>query len=435
MYKTPRLLIIPLASITAISKNEATNALADIKSNILSSHQIVDIDITFEDIINEENFDAKIEEIDEKLKDFSGFIILHLTGGTSKIAIEILTTIRNIKPFALMAHEYYNSLPSALNTRERVLDLLNSYVPIPILFKDFSIEKIAWILHSVDLVLRRHDVFFIGKTVDIKIPPNFRLIRARSLKGFFKISESELLQLIDELKDMIIWHGEINDTQKKALAFYINLKKRILGDSALKEKRMVPLACIDCYYIMRRAKIAPCLAVSLLLKDGVIITCQRDVMSLFVMLLLKYLTRQPVWLADLISIYPEKESALFAHSCINPQFFDYEKKLEIIDHPLTGLPFVVKAHPKINTPITIVTIDPLEMKLHFFEGVIIGPQKIISKSEANQIEVKISGDILNLINNMPRGHFLLVHGSWKRDLEILSQILMQAKIMRALKGR
>ena len=109
----PRVLIIPLASV-AVDRENIKNLLNDFIQKI-QEYNSSKIGISLFEIVDERNIsDMLIKRIDNELINHHGLLLLHLTGGTSKISVEILTNISNVKPFALLAHKYFNSLNLSL---------------------------------------------------------------------------------------------------------------------------------------------------------------------------------------------------------------------------------------------------------------------------------------------------------------------------------
>ncbi len=429
---TRKLLVIPVISRVSARK-VSREFIENIYKKLKERNKNIEIKI-FDPIVDERNLEEVIPRIDNELKDYNGFVIAHLTGGTSKIALEILTNLSVIKPFALLAFSSYNSMPSALNTRERMLQMLSRQIYIPIIYEQYELESLAKRFYIVDKTLKRYNVLFLGPAVGIKVPFNFRLIRSIKLSHLLrKVSDEEIEGVLKSTKDMMI-EFKGSENEKKAIALYINLRKAI--DSFYTKRKMenAPLVCIECYYFMRKIGIAPCLAVSLLLKEGVLITCQRDVFSLFIMLLLHFLTDQPIWVADLSKIDIAKNSIVFSHSCSNLAMIDGMS--EAIYHPLTNLPFAVRARFKLGEKVTIVSINPITEEFEVQLGEVIGPKEFYDDIEASQMEVRLQEqDVTKLIESSLRGHYVLVYGDWKEEIEEVYKILRQTRTMLLLKGK
>lgn len=430
----PTIAIIPLASV--IVDREAVNAVNEIIKGRIKKETEEIVNIEYLDIIiDERNIEDGISKVDRILKDCDGFILTHLTGGTSKIALEILTNISAIKPFALMAFSKFNSLPSALNTREKITQILSKHIHIPIIYEEYNILPIAKIFHAVEKTLERHNVLFLGPTVGIKVPTNFKLIRSVRVSTLFKsITEHEVLKALEEISGIIKINYNGKEAEKKAIALYLNLRRTINNILNRKGANDLPLVCIECYFFMRKMGFAPCLAVSLLLKDGVLITCQRDVLSLFLMLLIFYLTGQIAWIADLSQIDEKENTALFTHSCANLTMT--EGMPEAIYHPISNVPYAVKASFKESQTVTIINIDVLTEKFNVFLGKTVKQEVYHDTLESNQMRIKlIDIDVRKLINMSERGHFAILYGDWKKDIERLYQVYQQAKTMLLLKGK
>ena len=432
MSRNPCILIIPLASI-AIDRTEVDKLWVDICNKLSEYSRGINL-IFFEPIIDERNLSSMINKIDTILKNCNGLILLHLTGGTSKLAIEILTNISNIRPFALFAHNLLNSLTSALNTRERLSQLLATEIYIPIIYQNYDLRTIIKMLYVADQALTKHDVLFFGPPVGIKIPINFRLIRGARLTSILeKAEDDEIQETLKSLENTIKIDYKGTEAEAKAISLYINLKRVIQNFFSKRKYEQFPLVCIECYYFMVKYKVAPCLAVSLLLRENILVACQRDVYSLYGMLILRLLTGNPVWNADLSAIDTEDNVAIFSHSCVNPLLG--EEGGEAVYHPLTNLPYSMKIDRYKGGRVTIVSLDTLKEELHPFLGEILDYKIAQNKLETNQVAIKLlSKRVSELLEKTQRGHFLIVHGDWVKEINELSKILKQAKIIMMLKG-
>ena len=381
MQSRYNILAVPIAS--QMMDNIKVMELRDhVKELLINSNK--DTNIVFTDeVMNERNWEDLTLEINRILDKFDGFIIIHLTGGTSRIVLEFLTDLNNIKPFALLALSRYNSLPSALNTRERIIQFLSKEVHIPIIYEKYDLEKLFHYFNVVDKALQRYDVLFLAPAIGVKVQPNFRLIRPARFSRFVKeLSDKELNELLGKLRSTLKINYKGTKEERIAISLYKNLKIALenlsvkYGYSEIKG-----LACLDCYYIMRRRQVAPCLAVSLLLNDGFLVACQRDLLSLFAMLLLRLLTGQSSWIADVAKINRKENSLVLSHSCFN---LSMATSAEVIPHPITHLPYSVRATVNAGTNVTLFTIDPATERFDALVGEIIDLRSYEPSFESTQ---------------------------------------------------
>jgi len=427
------ILVIPVAS--QMVDNRVINGLKNyVQEKITKNNENTSIKF-IDEVMNERNWEDLTSEINRILDDFDGFIIVHLSGGTSRIVLEFLTDLNNIKPFALLALSRYNSLPSALNTRERIIQFLTKEIYIPILYEKYDLEDLFHYFYVADKVLQRYDVLFLAPTIGVKVQPNFRLVRPTRLSRFTKeLSDEELDNLLDELRAQVKIEYNGTKEEKIALSLYKNLKSAMetFADK-YKYDEVKGLACLDCYYMMRRRGIAPCLAVSLLLRDGFLIACQRDLSSLFAMLLLKLLTGQPSWIADVSGLNREENSLILSHSCFN---LSMATSAEAVLHPITRLPYSVKAEVNMDGKVTLFTIDPVTEDFDVEVGEIVSLNKYEDTFESTQIEVKLlSTSIKEFLKKSHRGHYIVTWGDWKDDLKRINNLIIQVKTIRRLKGK
>ncbi len=427
-------LAIPVAS-QMVSKSKAIELKEDIKEKMIRNNENTKIEF-LENIMNERNWEDITLEVNKSLDYYDGFLIIHLSGGTSRIVLEFLTDLMNIKPFALFAVPKYNSLPSALNTRERIIQFLSKEIYIPIIYDRYDLEGLFKDFYVVDKVLRKYDVLFIAPAIGVKVQPNFRLIRpSRLSKIMKKMSDKEIAVNLKEIKNYIKLDYRGSDNEKLSLSLYISLKSMLQNSMPKNTRREVPgLACLDCYYMMRKRDIAPCLAVSLLLNDGFLIACQRDLSSLFAMLLLRLLTGQPAWIADVSKLDKERNTIILSHSCFNLAMAD--GVAEAIMHPITNLPYAVRADMKPGKKITMLTIDPVTEEFDVETGEIVDLDSYEEGFEASQIGIKLlNTDVEEFLKKSHRGHYTITLGDWRQDLERINKFIIQVKTIRMLKGK
>lgn len=433
MPQKHNILLIPVAS-RMVSKKLIDDLKNNVQEKIEEENKNANIE-SIDEVMNEENWEDLTSEINRILDNFDGFIITHLSGGTSRIVLEFLSDLNNIKPFALLALSKFNSLPSALNTRERIIQFLAKKIYIPILYEKYNLRDLFRYFYVINNVLKRYNVLFLAPTVGVKVQPNFKLVRPARLSKFTReISDKELSEVLDELKTQIKIEYKGEKREKIALSLYKNLK---IAMERFANKYMYGgvkgLACLDCYYIMRRIGVAPCLAVSALLKDGFLVACQRDLSSLFAMLLLKLLTGQPSWIADVSGLNEKENSLILSHSCFN---LSMASSAEAILHPITHLPYSIKAIVDLNKKVTLFTIDPVNENFDVEVGEIISLNKYENTFESTQIEVKLlSTSIEEFIKRSHRGHYIITWGDWRRDLERINKLIIQVRTIQMLKGK
>ena len=434
MEKKAKALLIPLAS--EVVPEELTLELLKEIARKSKTANAVAFEIIPE-IINERNLEREISLINSLVKDFNCIILMHLTGGTSKLALEILVNLTQTKPFAIWAHGSFNSLASAFNTKLKVQSLLNVSIPLPIIYEDIkALEEFALLAEAVDHVYQSHKILLIGPTTGIRVPKGYHVTQSLRLRNLLKpAKEEEVMEVFERIKKWLP-SEEISNNEEiiKALTIYINIKKILASLS--EKKKGTKLATIECYNLMKYFNVAPCLAVSLLLDDGYIITCQRDIPSLFGFLLLKKITGQSIWLADISKILWEDRVVVFSHSCADPKLAVSDDKIVIKKHPLKGVYATLYVPLKVGIDVTIVQVDILKNELIWFEGKIVGPDKPYENIETTQASVKLSErDFINLMNKNVGSHFLLVYGRWGKTIDKVNELLKQVNILRELKGR
>jgi len=428
----PKILLIPLAS-RLLEKD----TLKKVWAKILDSFQRNSEKTIFgyEQIVTERNIDKVISRINSSLQEYNGFIFVHLTGGSSKLAIEILTDIIHVKPFISWAHGKYNSLASAFHLREKISDFLNIKSNLPVLFEEYNLDFYSKILATVDFFLSPVNIIFFGSLLGVKVPSGYHVIRWTKKGRILKqnkenIISNEIAKLKKDAEILIDDEMKIRDV----VNLYLNIRD-IISDLAKKQKgNRFLLANIHCYQFINTFKIAPCLVVSLLNRDGYIVSCQGDLLALSSMFLLRVLTEKPVWVADISSINLEKNTITFAHYCADINFKPSNRKYSIILHPISKHPASIYIEPNLNSPITVFRIDANRNDFFILEGTVIGPQKK-DPNNGIQIEVNVNKNLEEILDKVCGNHHALVYGHWGHKLRELHPIFIITKQMKLLKGK
>ncbi|MHA1616065.1 MAG: hypothetical protein ACTSX9_02010 [Candidatus Njordarchaeales archaeon] len=431
----PRILIIPLAS-NVVPREEVIELLKQWRENSESLLRGIDIAF-FPEIIDEKNIDKALSRINAMIEDVHGIVLMHLTGGTSKLALEVLINITKAKPFLVWAFGKFNSLASALNTKSRIQNLLNTPIPVPIVYEDIKpIQEFAVISKAIDYAYASHKILLLGPTTGVRVPRGYHIVQSLRLKNILKPVPRDILEeVIRRIQNWIDDAEAINDQSlSKALTIYVNVKD-LLNTLMERKKVKVKLASIECYNLIKYYGVAPCLAVSLLLEDGYIITCQRDIPAIFGILLLKEITRNYVWLADISKIIKDEKILVFSHSCANPLLSQSRDKIRVLKHRFRPVYGVIRVPPPIGEDVTIVQIDLQQNKLIWYEGKIVGPARPYEDIEATQMSVKLKPeDFEKFLERCIDAHFLLTYGKWGHLIDRTNELLKQVTILRELKG-
>lgn len=164
--------------------------------------------------------------------------------------------------------------------------------------------------------------------------------------------------------------------------------------------------------IMGISKTTACLPLSLLNDEGFLAFCESDFVVIPSGILLHYISGLPVFLND--PTYPHGDVVTLAH-CTAPRRMDGKKaeRTKVLTHFESDYGAAPKVEMKIGQVCTNIVPDFDCRKWVGFEGKIVGnPFLDICRS---QVDVKIKGDSMALLEEMKGFHWMMSYGNYLRE--------------------
>lgn len=236
------------------------------------------------------------------------------------------------------------------------------------------------------------------------------------LEGVSKIDPETLQGRWKDLKSQV---GDVkcsDDDGLEALRVYAHLKYLI-------EERMLDSIAVGCYpHLMGKV----CLAASLLGEEGVPIACEGDINGALGMMILSWLSSEPIHNTDLLNPVPEDNAIVFSH-CGSGGFSLAKSNSEITLAPVRlmdrGLCCMFAAKPGPVTMLNIIpTIDSYEIGV--MEGMALETDMVFP---GNPLKVQFESDyrdILSWIADEGLGHhWMAAYGSFRQELIDLANMV------------
>jgi len=348
------LIIYPLASKT--HSEEYYNRILSRYKKVLSTFDNVEVFNTVTSL-------HEVEKIQPEEHDVP--ILLFLTGGTSKLGIELARKYR--KPVIVIAHGEHNSLPSALSCKGKceILGLpcitLYSNVPEEIV-REFTKIHRAYSAYSYIKSLRillidskkktkdaqQFENIVKGSTV-IPIPPE---VLDEEVSSINDANIERQVKLLIEAKKITGMHEHYRHV-KNALKYYLAFKELIAENKA-------NALTLDCFNFIIRRGITPCLPLALLNSEGIPAACEEDYHSLILLALSMKLTGKPGWIGNPSAI--DSDLMVFAHCTIA---LALSKSIKLLPHFETGLPIAVSGNvPSQECILARITYDYKRLLLY-----------------------------------------------------------------------
>ncbi len=403
------LVVVPLAS--RIHGTEYYLNLLKEFSNIFSSYNVKVLDVADSDeAINDELINIVSNSIP---------ILLILTGGCSKLAVELISRC-NVKRVLIVSHPQHNSLASAISVRSK-LELEGIAV------RNYFCNNLSRCSQVVERAIK------VGRALIRLLGVNVGVIASElgeEVKHFEEvlsakvvlITYDELSELINETTEeevgnainvinrSIKLEGLSYEALRKVIKIYIAMKKLVAS------KGLNALA-IDCFPYLMRFGVTPCLAVALLNAEGVPTACEGDLRSLALMLIARSLDIKSSWIANIASV--DGRTITLAHCTIAPTL---GVNCMLVPHFESGNPYAVtcKLHEGVYT---IAGIDREYSAIATLKAKLISSGLLSNDMCRTQAILRADVDLSELPNISLSNHHLLIPGDIVSDLREVTYLL------------
>ncbi len=337
----------------------------------------------------------KILELQEPL------LILHLTGGTSKLAVEVAKWSN--MPVTLIAHGESNSLPSSLEacTRLRCLGL-----NVEVKFVELEGEKLE--LEDRSIAFEKC-MAILGdvapRTFDVTCPATL----AQRLKVKIKhLSNNELEKYVEKYRQstdlahkfLSEFKGEVQVPQQElqlSLAF-----KEAVGE--ILEKTGCNIFTVDCFEVIKRIHVTPCLAISLLAEKGILGICEADIQAAACMISIQELSHP--FMGNIAAINEEDESLILAHCTAAMTLALSKDKVKLKSHFETDKSIAVDVPLRLGDSV-MMSCDPQLKEAYLVECHVDKSQLENRNMCRTQVLLKLKSKPSKILASWPSGHAIL----------------------------
>jgi len=325
--------------------------------------------------------------------------ILHLTGGTSKLAVEVAKWCN--APVTLVAHRENNSLPSSLEARARLerlgLDVEVKFVeprarPIDFKRREAGFEGCAAIIGEVS-----------PRTFDVTCPATL----AQRLKVRVRhVAQEELERYIEKHKEsselvsdfLSSFKGEVG-VPPQELQLSLALKEAI---SEILGKAKCDAFTIDCFEVIKRVSATPCLAISLLFEEGVVGVCEADVQAMACMMAIKGLATP--FMGNVVAV--GEDSLTLAHCTAAINLASDEGRVKLESHFETGKSVAVDVPLRLGEA-TMIACDHRLKEACVTECLVEKSQLENKNMCRTQVLVRLKSKPSKVLATWPSGHAIL----------------------------
>lgn len=275
-------------------------------------------------IFTPENYVSEGMKRDKTIRDQHNYLFVGSGGTEDKIA-DFIRKVKMLAPIQLLTHEGDNSLPAAMELRKY---LEEQGTPAKITHDSLEqlIQRISDWCQS-DAILKRlteSRIGIIGKPSSWLIASEIDE-KAVSKKWGVEFKEYPLSTITERTVDDL-W-GEFSPTLEKFLndATEIECKNEDIQRAAVVAQSLVALAknhdldavTMECFKLLKETDISGCFAISHINSlENIVAGCEGDLPSTFTMLLGKYITKQPSFMANVVDVNLDNNSVVFAHCTV-----------------------------------------------------------------------------------------------------------------------
>jgi L-fucose isomerase-like protein len=237
-----------------------------------------------------------------KTEEFDAVVIFIASGGTSTLATELMAG----KEWTMWSYHENNSLPAALDAREKLMEkqawkatfVYNnlSAAPREIVSETYASGaakalrniKVGFFVEEEELPPYQAVIRYFRDRFQVEtVPVSVEVLKATTSKI---PAESAEHVLKSKLKNAEVVEPSRKDLEKMA-KLYLAMRQVALEED-------LKAVTVDCYRFLRHTGMNPCVPLAFLSDEGIPGVCEADFPSLLLMLLLRYVTPEPLWMAN-----------------------------------------------------------------------------------------------------------------------------------------
>ena len=372
--------------------------------------------------------------VDHRIVDSGGpppDLLLVLTGGTEHLAEAAIA--RTSGPVLLLAHPHQNSLPAALEILARVRQGGRTGRIVVLGGGGDGEAEVARLTRhlAVGRRLRGARLGRIGRPSDwlVASTPEPATVTAAWGPEVVDIAIAEVIEAMrtadpDELA--AVRHDVVAaaDRVDEPTAADLDAAARVAAALRQVVRRHRLDACtVRCFDLVTDERTTGCLALSLLLDEGVVAGCEGDVPAALTMLWLQVTTGAPTFMANPQDVDPAARTLALAHCTIARRLVS---RFALRSHFESGLGVGI-AGELAPGPVTLARTGGADLRsLYAAEGEIV-PCQASPQRCRTQLLVRLDADPGELLARPLGNHHVLAPGHWARELREYHELFVGAE--------
>ena len=361
-----------------------------------------------------------------------------VTGGTERI---VQFAFRDVDiPIILLACDRANSLPAALEMLPRLREMGKDVKLIfakeydEDVFRAFesflATRKAVRRLKETTLgVFGSPSPWLIGCTTDYRLlEDKFGLtIKHIDLLTLYKEHQEVSRSAAEDVAKRIV--DSVGALKEPSYETLVEATKMYLTTKKIVEKERLDALTVKCFDIIPIVNNTMCLTVSKLIDEGVIAGCEGDINAAVSMIILNYLTNQPVWLANPASVDYERNTITLAHCTVATSLILDPKKIVLRSHFESGRGISIQGPVK-KGKVTLIRLGgPRLDKMMILSGEIVDTDMNYGYMCRTQVEVKLNGSVVNFLDESLGNHLAMVPGDVVERLVEVCDLLQIRPVM------
>ncbi len=370
-------------------------------------------------------------------KDPDVFVVF-VTGGTERI---VQFAFRDINiPLIILACDRANSLPAALEMLPRLRDVGKDVKLIFAKEYDEDVFKALESFLATRKAVRRlkettlgvfgsPSPWLIGCTTDYRLlEDKFGLtIKRLDLLTLYKEYQEVSRSAAEDVAKRIV--DDVGRLKEPSYETVVEATRIYLAAKKIVEKEALDALTVKCFEIIPVVNNTACLMVSKLIDEGIIAGCEGDLNATVSMILLNYLTNQPVWLANPASVDYERNTLTLAHCTIATNLISDPKKIVLRSHFESGRGISVQG-PVRKGEVTLIRLGgPRLGKMMILSGQIVDADMNYGYMCRTQVKVKLNGSVVNFLDDSLGNHLAMVPGDVVERLVDVCALLQIRPVM------
>jgi L-fucose isomerase-like protein len=371
-------------------------------------------------VYSPENYIREGLKRDRSIRDQHNYLFVG-TGGTEDDIVRFIDKAKIAPPILLLSHEQSNSLPSAMETRT-YLELKE--IPTRIIHDslDNLVERINEWCSFADVINRIQSsrIGIIGKPSSWLIASEIDRSEVSHNWGV-EFRDYKLKDITSRMKEDL-WEEFAPELESfLSQAQNIECKDADIQQAAIVAQTITALVknhdldavTMECFKLLQDTGVSGCFATSHLnTLENHVAGCEGDIPTTFTMLIAKYLTQQPAFMANVVDVNQDTNSVVFAHCTVPTNILD---SYDITNHFESGKSVAVRGRFPFRD-FTVFKVFGKDLSNYWVsEGVI--TKNLTNEFQCRtQIRTTLTDPVSYFLNSSLANHHVIIPGKYKQRI-------------------